>query len=328
MPRVTFGQPAPPAPTPSAAPTRAAPPPAKSVLGAAVEGFVEGLHDTFVRGNNPFNRAYQAEAAHLDRAAELFGAQGDTPLEAGAKLAGVLVSDATGATDLYEAGSGRDTARFVETGDDHRLTNGERALRGVTGTLKLVGAGAQGASVVSGTRALAAEARALATAARGAAAQGSSGVLTGHGAVARGVVRLPDNVSVNVYSRSGQPLANDVGRVLDAGTGGAKLVGTFRGGSTMPEHILAPIDDAMVAAPTGGRLMVRVTEPTRLSELASQVSQASGGKPVVLDWSACRSTAPGWAAEAATEVGAANVTSQAGRFLGTLGQPSDPTTPR
>jgi hypothetical protein len=196
-------------------------------------------------------------------------------------------------------------------------------VKGVTGAVKLAGAATQGASVVSGLRAAAAEARAATTAAQGAASQGASAAsrsaaVSGHGAVERTLFRLPKNVSVNVYSKSGEPLANDLGKLIESG-GAPSPVETFKGGTTMPDHTLYPIEDAALA-PQGGKMMVRVSEPTRLSELAQQVSDANGGRPVTLDWAACRSPATGSAAKAATEVGAANAANQGGRLLGTLDQ--------
>ncbi len=277
--------------TPPAPSTQRAAPEQESVVGAFFSGLADGLHDTFVKGDNPFYRSYKAEQEHLDKAAELFGDQGDGALKAGAKLTGVLISDATGATDLYEAGSGKDISHFVQTGDVRELSGKERALKGVTGAVKLAGA----------------------------ATASPSAAVSGHGAMERTLFRLPKNVSVNVYSKSGEPLANDVGQLIESGRGTPSPVGTFKGGTTMPDHTLYPIQDSALA-PQGGKIMVRVSEPTRLSELAQQVSGANGGRPVTLDWAACRSPALDSAAKAATEVGGANAANQSGRLLGTLDQ--------
>ena len=107
-------------------------------LKAAAEGFVEGLGDTFVRGQNPFYQGYKAEQAHIENVATAFYERGDSHLEAAAGSLGIVLGDAAGVTDIYEAETGINLVELAETGQYTELDPCQKWERTKSGSIKLL----------------------------------------------------------------------------------------------------------------------------------------------------------------------------------------------
>ncbi|MBW2716158.1 MAG: hypothetical protein JRD03_08780 [Deltaproteobacteria bacterium] len=268
-----------------------------NTLDPMIVGFVDGLPDVFYHGDNWAHRAYEAEAEHLDNAAELFGERGDSTAEAFFGLGGVIISDAAGTTELYEAGSDQDLVAFVEDGNHHDLTDEEQILKGVTGGVKLLGAGMQGAgwsqsvrTAITASRIGTLEAQAAAKAAQlgnpAKLANSTRPVLSGHGSGVRGTTfQNPNNVTVRFHSGYSKPLDNVPANYIEMGIGTGPATRVYGPGQEVPEHMLYAIKESWVIRGPG---VQTVTQPTKLSDLITQLAKDNPGQQIVVEWAACR----------------------------------------
>jgi len=264
----------------------------------------EVFWNTFVQefSNNWVYRAWRAERDHLENAADAFGDRGDSFAATVAGVTGTLVTDVTGTSEIYEAASGTDLTELVASGNYEELPPFERFVKGFGGAIKLLGAAVQARALFTALRSSAGSstARAIATAeqqavangatANGATAAGSRFVLSGHGASQGGrMFRVPQNVTIRFHVGQGRPMGNGMANLVEQGTGAGPLTRVYRAGEAVPEHLLFPIDDAMIAA---GATPVRSAGTTPLSQIARQLAADNPGQPILLEWAACRNTIP------------------------------------
>jgi hypothetical protein len=114
----------------------------KSVIGWGAVGFIESL-GTSLKVLNPEEAgragatALENEAVRANTVYNTYREGGHSVPVAAAGTAGMVVNDIDGASDLYEAGSGRDTNRVMATGDfKPTLTGTQRWTKGISGVTK------------------------------------------------------------------------------------------------------------------------------------------------------------------------------------------------
>ena len=271
-------------------------------IGDGTEDPDEVFWNTFVQefSNNWVHRAWQAERDHLENAADAFGDRGDSFAGTVAGVTGTLFTDITGTSEIYEAATGTDLTELVESGNYHELPPFERFVKGFGGTIKLLGAAFQARALVTALRSSATSANAgvIAAAEQQAVANGASAstataagsrfVLSGHGASQGGrMFTVPSNVTIRFHVAQGRSMGNGMANLVEQGTAAGPITRVYTAGQRVPEHLLFPIEDGMIAA---GTAPVRTSVTTPLSAIVRRLVADNPGQPIVLEWAACRNT--------------------------------------